>query len=185
MEILLAGLVVFFGMHLVPAASGFHSRLRARFGKWRWKGIMSVISIIGFVMIVMGWQRVGHQPVYNPPGFGHEIVRGLMLPAMVLLLAAYVPSNFKRFTRHPMLWATVLWSVGHLLANGDLRSIIVFGSFLAWSLFDMWSCNQRGATLQMTRKPIAWDIGVLLAGAAVYFAAAHFHGYFTGVPLAG
>lgn len=184
MQILLAGLIIFFGMHLVPAMTGVHAKLQAQFGQWGWKGIMAVISIIGFVMIVIGWQRTGHVAVYEPFAYGREITRAVMLPAFILLIAAYAPSNIKRFTRHPMLWATVLWSVGHLLANGDLRSLLVFGSFLIWSLFDMWSCNRRGAQLASAKKSIGFDIGVILAGIVVYALAARFHVYFTGVPLA-
>ena len=183
MQMLIAGLAIFFGMHIIPAITGLHGKLQAKFGKWGWKGIMSVISIIGFVMIVIGWQRTGHVPLYEPVAYGREILRAAMLPAFILLIAAYAPSNIKRFTRHPMLWATVLWSSGHLLANGDLRSVLVFGSFLAWSLFDMWSCNQRGAQLGSVKKSIGLDIAVAVAGVVVYALAARFHVYFTGVPI--
>jgi uncharacterized membrane protein len=183
MLILLSGLIVFFAMHLVPAAPGLHATLKARFGTWGWKGIMAVMSIIGFVLIVIGWQRTGFIAVYSPPAWGHEVTRFIMLPALILLVAAYVPNNLKRVTRHPMLWGTVLWSVGHLLANGDLRSLLVFGTFLAWALFDMWSCNRRGAQLSTQKRNIGLDIVVVVIGVVVYFAAAHGHGYFTGVPL--
>ncbi|MDX1443557.1 MAG: NnrU family protein [Gammaproteobacteria bacterium] len=185
MHWLIAGLIIFFGAHLVPAATGLHGSLVSRFGTWGWKGIMAVISIIGFVLIVIGWQRVGYVHVYTPPAWGHEITRAIMLPAMILLAAAYIPGNAKRITRHPMLWATVLWATGHLLANGDLRALLVFGTFLAWALFDMWSCNHRGATLSTTRRSVWLDVLTVGVGIFLYFAAAHLHRFYTGVPLFG
>lgn len=183
MDILLIGLVVFFGMHLIPAAPQLHASLTRRFGVMGWKGVMAVVSIAGFVMIVTGWQQAGYVHVYDPPGFGHDVTRILMLPALILLVAAYLPNNLKRFSRHPMLWGTVLWSVGHLFANGDLRSLVVFGAFLAWAFFDMWSCNRRGAQLAMVKRNYGLDVAVVVIGAVLYFAAAHLHGHFTGVSL--
>ena len=183
MELLVIGLAVFFGMHLVPAATGLHGKLVGRFGRWGWKGIMAVISIAGFALIVIGWQRTGYVHVYTPPAWGHEITRAIMLPAMILLAAAYVPSNAKRITRHPMLWATVLWACGHLLANGDLRSLLLFGAFLAWAFFDMWSCNHRGERLSTVRRGVGWDVLVVAVGVLLYLAAAHLHRYYTGIPL--
>jgi len=183
MEILVIGLVIFFGIHLIPAAPELHGRLKARMGAHGWKGFMALIAIAGFAMIVLGWQRAPFAPVYTPPAFGHWLPRIVMLPALILLAAAYMPSNIKRFTRHPMLWATVLWAVAHLFANGDLRSLLLFGSFLIWALFDMWSANRRGAYLSEQRIAWFYELAVIAAGVVTYALLARFHGTLFGVPV--
>lgn len=183
MTLLILGLVIFFGVHLVPAVPDLHRNLRARLGEYGWKGMMSLIAIAGFVLIVVGWQRAPFVPVYAPPEFGHWLPRILMLPALVLLAAAYLPSNIRRFTRHPMLWATVMWAIAHLFANGDLRSLLLFGAFLVWSLFDMWSANRRGARLLDRNVPWYQEFAPLAAGAIAYTLLARFHGELFGVPV--
>lgn len=185
MTILIAGAAIFFGAHLLPAAIGLHSRLTARFGATGVKAIVAVVSILGFVLIVHGWQRAGISMAYMPPEWGHEVNRILMIPAMILLVATYMPGNLKRFTRHPMLWATVLWASGHLLANGEERSLLLFGSFLVYSLFAMWSANRRGAQLAQRKRHVGLDVATVVVGAGVYLLAAHLHGFYTGVPLLG
>ncbi|MBW3567410.1 MAG: NnrU family protein [Proteobacteria bacterium] len=183
MEILVIGLVIFFGIHLVPAAPALHRNLQARMGVMGWKGFMALIAIAGFVLIVIGWQRSAFVPVYAPPEFGVWMPRILMLPALILLVAAYLPSNIKRFTRHPMLWGTVLWALAHLFANGDLRSILLFGTFLAWSLFDMWSANRRGARRVEQRIPWFYEAFVFGGGLLAYGLLARFHGALFGMPV--
>lgn len=183
MELLLIGLIIFFGIHLVPAAPTLHARLATRMGEYGWKGFMSLIAIAGFVLIVIGWQHAAFVPVYAPPEFGHWLPRILMLPALILLFAAYIPSNIKRFTRHPMLWGTVLWAVAHLFANGDLRSIILFGSFLVWALFAMWSLNRRGAKLSERQIPWYYELAVVVVGTIAYILLARFHGSLFGMPI--
>ena len=183
MTLLILGSLVFFGIHLVPAMPQLHARVKARMGENGWKGFMSLIAIVGFVLIIIGWQRTPFVPVYTPPDFGHLVPRVLMLPALILLAAAYIPSNVKRFTRHPMLWGTVLWATAHLFANGDLRSLLLFGTFLVWSLFDMWSSNRRGAYLSEQRVAWYYEAGVIVVGVVAYALLARFHGTLFGMPV--
>jgi uncharacterized membrane protein len=182
-ELLIIGLVIFFGIHLVPAAPALHDSLVRRMGKNGWKLVMSLVAIAGFVMIVRGWQRAPFVSVYLPPEWGHWLPRILMLPALVLLAAAYIPSNVKRFTRHPMLWATVVWAVAHLFANGDRRSLLLFGSFAVWALFDMWSANRRGAALKEKTVRLGYEAAVVVTGVVAYALFARFHGALFGVPV--
>lgn len=183
MELLIIGIVLFLGIHLVPAGPGLRGSLVDVIGESGWKGLMSAVAIAGFVTIVLGWQRAPFVPVYTPPEWGHWAPRLLMFPALMLLAAAYIPSNVKRYTRHPMLWATVTWAIAHLLANGDLRSLLLFGSFLVWSLFDMWSANRRGARLRDTPVSPAYDLAVVVSGTVAYLLFARFHGALFGVPV--
>ena len=146
---------------------------------------MSLVAIAGFVMIIRGWQGAPLVGVYTPPEWGHWLPRILMLPALILLAAAYIPSNVKRFTRHPMLWATVIWAVVHLFANGDARSLLLFGSFLVWALFDMWSANRRGAQLRQQRVGLLLELMAVAAGIVAYLLLARFHASLFGVPVMG
>jgi uncharacterized membrane protein len=104
---------------------------------------------------------------------------------LTLLAAAYIPSGVKRVTRHPMLWATVIWAISHLFANGDLRSLLLFGSFGVWALFDMWSANRRGATLREQPVALRYEGMVVVTGIAAYLLFARFHGALFGVPVMG
>jgi uncharacterized membrane protein len=184
-ELLISGLVVFFGIHLVPAAPRLKESLAGRMGRHGWRGVMSLVSIAGFAMIVMGWQRAPFVPVYSPPEWGHWLPQVLMLPALMLLAAAYIPSSVKRVTRHPMLWATVIWAMSHLFANGDVRSLLLFGSFGVWALFDMWSANRRGATRKKQPVALRYEAMVAAAGFVAYGLFARFHGALFGVPVMG
>lgn len=183
MTLLILGLLVFFGIHLVPAAPRLHSRVKARMGENGWKGFMALIAIVGFVLIVIGWQRTPFVSVYTPPAFGRMMPHLLMLPALILLAAAYIPSNIKRFTRHPVLWGTGLWATAHLFANGDLRSLLLFGTFLVWALFDMWSANRRGAWLSEQRIAWYYEVVVVIVGLVAYGLLARFHGTLFGMPI--
>lgn len=184
MTLLVSGLLVFFAIHLVPAAPGLHARMTARMGKKGWKGFMALIALGGFLTIIAGWQRAPFVSVYAPPAFGHWMPRIFMLPALVLLAAAYIPSNVKRFTRHPMLWGTVIWAAAHLFANGDVRSLLLFGGFLAWALLEMWLLNRRGAFLSEQKVDWYYEAAVAAAGVIAYALLARFHGVFFGIPVA-
>ena len=145
MTTLLLGLVIFFGIHLLPVYPNVRGRLLERFGENGYKGIFALIAMLGLILIVIGMGRRQVVPVWEPPVFLDHLAIVVMLPVFIFLAATYIPCNMKRFTRHPMLWGVTFWASAHLLANGDLGSIILFGSFLAYSLFDMWSANRRGA----------------------------------------
>lgn len=181
---LYAGLAIFFAVHLLPMFSGFRQRLINAIGIWPYKGLFALVSLVGFYFIVAGKGQAPFESVYSPPNWGRMAPTVLMLPALILLVAAYLPSNIRRLTAHPMLWGVVLWAAGHLLANGDLASIWLFGSFLAYSLLDMWSASRRGSKRPTTATPV-WKEGIVLVLAAgAYAAIMHFHGWLFGAPLA-
>jgi len=103
--------------------------------------------------------------------------------ALMLLVAAFMPTNLKRVTRHPMLWGVTIWAAAHLLTNGDLASLILFGSFGVFSLFDMGSANRRGAELSSTAVPYWRDLLVIVVGGMVYLAFFSGHAWLFGVPV--
>lgn len=170
MKILITGLVLFIGIHLLPTFSGMRRNLIRRLGEYPYKGLFALPALLGLALVVIGYRQADLIPVWDPPAWGKQIVYVIMPAVFVLLAAAYIPGNIKRFTRHPMLWATTLWSVGHLLVRGDLASMILFISLGIFALFDMASANRRGAALAQARQPYYFDILIIMLGIIAYVA---------------
>lgn len=175
MLVLIIGLVVFFAIHLVPSNVALREGLTARFGETGYKAIFGAVSLIGLVLIVIGFAKLQLHPGKNlqlwaPPLWTQHVAAGLMLPAMVALVAAYVPSRIHTMLMHPMLVAIKIWALAHLLANGDLASLVLFGSFLAFAVYDRISVKRRGATGPLGAKTGPWfnDVIVLALGTALY-----------------
>jgi uncharacterized membrane protein len=150
MILLVIGLIVFLSIHLVPTNVELRDGLAARFGEKGYKAFFSIAALIGFVLIVLGFHKLQLHPGKNPqlwypPVWCRHLAVALMLPAMIALVAAYVPSRIHTMLRHPMLIAIKLWALSHLLANGDLASLVLFGSFLAYAVYDRISVKKRGA----------------------------------------
>jgi len=138
MYFLVAGSLIFFGVHFYSA---FRTRvpgkdIRERLGSGRYMAAYGALSLIGFVLMVWGYGLAKPSPeLFSPPNWGRLAPYILMLPAFILLVSAYVPRGYiKQYSKHPMLMATILWSFGHFLANGELNSAILFGGFLAFSI---------------------------------------------------
>jgi uncharacterized membrane protein len=146
MLILIAGLVLFLGAHSVAIVAPYwRDRMALLMGQIQWKGLYAVISILGFVAIIWGYGIARHSPLilYAPPFWLRYVTFFLMLPVFPLALAAYLPGEIKTATRHPLLAATKFWAAAHLLSNGSLAAVILFGSFLAWAVVDRISLKQR------------------------------------------
>ena len=142
------GLAIFFALHVFsavrPRAAG--QDLKERMGYGPYMGLYSLISIASFVMIVYGYGLTrGAGVLYTPPTWMQHINLVLMIPAMILLVASQIPAgHIKKMSKHPMLLAVKLWALGHLLANGELNSVLLFGSFLAYAVFDRIMVKRRG-----------------------------------------
>lgn len=146
MSALVAGLVLFLGVHSVSIVSNaWRDSVEQRIGENAWKGIYSVISVAGLALIVYGYglARQAPVPLYVPPLWLRYVAIGLMLPVFVLLLAPYLPGRIASATPHPMLLATKLWGIAHLLANGMLADVVLFGSFVVWAGADRASMKRR------------------------------------------
>jgi uncharacterized membrane protein len=146
MTLLLLGIVVFLGVHLVPALPELREQLIARFGRNLYRGLFSLVSALGFVLIVWGFARAPFLQVWSPPSWTRYVAMILMLPVFVLLIAAYLPGKIKETVKHPFLVAIKTWALAHLIANGDLASMILFGSFLAYAVVDRIALKHRPAT---------------------------------------
>lgn len=138
MSILIFGLIVFLGVHSTRiVADGWRAAQLARLGEGRWKAIYSLVSLAGFALIIWGFGLARQQPVllWNVPAGMRHLAALLTLIAFVLFVAAYVPRNaIKARMHHPMLLAVKTWALAHLLANGKLADLILFGAFFAWAL---------------------------------------------------
>lgn len=146
MPTLIAGLVLFLGVHTLTTLREMRAGLVERLGPGLYKGIYSLVSLIGFVLIVLGYKAyraAGYIDVWTPPTGMRHLTILLMWPAMICLVAAYVPGEIKRRLNDPMLVAVKIWALAHLLSNGDLGSIILFGSFLGWAVYDRISVKRR------------------------------------------
>ena len=172
---LIVGLVLFLGLHSVSiVAPAWRQAQIERRGENAWKGVYSVVSLIGFVALVYGYGQARLSPtvLYAPPAALRHLSLLLMLPVFVLLIAAYFPGRIRRATRHPMLVAVMLWATAHLLANGTLAAVLLFGGFLVWAAIDRISVAQRSSADQhgAPAAPVRTynDAIALVGGLAVY-----------------
>lgn len=183
MTLLVIGVVLWTVVHLFPSVM---PRARAglieKLGENRYKGLFALDLVIAIVLMVIGWRSAGFEPVYNPPLYGSPIVSAIMLLSFILFAAASAPGNIKRFIRHPMLTGMAAWSFAHLLANGDLRSVILFGGLGAWALISIVTISKRDGQWQKpTAVPFAKDLMTIVASAALFALVAYFHKSVFGV----
>jgi uncharacterized membrane protein len=174
MGVLVVGLVVFFAVHSVAIVNEpWRDRVAARIGEGPWKGLYSLVSLVGLALIVWGFALARQQPIplYTSPTWLRHITVLLMIPAFPLLLAAYLPGRIQAATKHPMLAAVKLWAFAHLLANGRVADVLLFGTFLAWAVADRISLKHR------VQRPVpglppsrANDVIAIVGGLALYVA---------------
>ena len=157
MSYLVLGLVLFLGVHSVRiVADGWRTQMRARLGEGAWKGLYSVASVVGLVLVVWGYGLARQQPVvlWNPPVGMRHAASLLTLIAFVLLAAAYVPRNvFKARLHHPMVLSVKVWALAHLISNGNLADVVLFGGFLLWAVLDFRAARQRDRAQGMVYAP--------------------------------
>lgn len=187
MTLLIAGLVLFLGAHTFTTLRGLRQATIARLGDGPYKGLYSLVSAAGLIMIVIGFGRYrssGFVEVWNPPQALHTVTLILMWFAFVALAAAYSPlGKIKASLRHPMLVGIKAWALAHLLVNGDLGSIVLFGSFLAWAVYDRIAVKRRGDQGAPPSGITFGDAVALVVGSAAYALMWWQHGSIIGVPV--
>ncbi len=187
MTAMLLGLLIFLGVHSVRIlADDWRTAQIQRMGELPWKAAYSVVSIIGLALAIWGYGQMRLDPlwVWQPPVGLRHAVSLLMIPAFVLLVAAYVPGNhLKAKLGHPMIIAVKLWAFAHLLANGRLGDIVFFGAFLLWAVFDFRAARRRPRP-DSAAPGMAGTVATLVIGLVVYYLFAfHLHVWVTGVPV--
>ena len=182
MNLLILGIIIFFSIHLVPI-SPLKNILINRLGENKYKGLYSLIALVGLLIIIYGFGHADFYHVWDPLLYSREIAIALMPISMVLLVAANMQTNIKRYIKHPMLVAILVWSFVHLIGNGDLRSIILFASFGVYALIDIIFSKKVLTTNNTTNYTLTKDIIVIVIGLLVYAIIVYFHRYIAGVVI--
>ena len=175
MGVFLLGLVLFLGVHSVSiVAPGWRHAQVARIGEGPWKGLYSVAAALGLGLLIYGYGVARHSPIvlYTPPAGLRHLALLLMLPVFPLLLAPYLPGRITSATKHPMLLAVKFWATAHLLANGTLADVLLFGGFLVWAVVDRISVKRRmpgaAGTARHAPSRSGNDVIVIVVGLALY-----------------
>ncbi len=189
--VMILGLMLFLGTHVLTTQRDLRARLIAMWGETVYKTGYALVAAAGLALIVWGfadYRATGWIDVWFPPTAFKHIAVALMLPAVILVVASYIRGRIFTTLKHPMLAGVKLWAAAHLLANGDLGSIILFGSFLAWAVFDRISLKRRadpGAPPIPVGGP-GNDLIAVVVGVIAYLALAFaFHPVVIGVPVVG
>lgn len=189
---LLLGLVIFLGCHIVTRLPGVRAQLVAKNGEKLYRALYSLVSLLGLALIAHGfsvYRASGMIPLWDPPRFMSHLAILFMWISFTLLAATYLPGQIKTRAKHPMLAAVKIWAFAHLLANGDLGSIILFGSFLAWAVYARIALKRSGSTETVPGSAILAgsrrnDILAVLIGTASTLAfITGLHKYLIGVAI--
>ncbi len=191
LAVMILGLVLFLGAHTFTTQRKVRARAVAVMGEGGYKAVYALVSAAGLALIVWGfahYRATDWIQVWTPPKALKHLNALLMLPAVILVVAAYIRGRIYVTLKHPMLAGVKLWAFGHLLANGDLGGIILFGSFLAWAVFDRISLKRRadagGPPIPV--GGIGNDLIAVAVGVVAYLALAFaFHPVVIGVPVMG
>ncbi len=188
LTVLIIGLAIFHASHLFVRRRDARAAAIERLGVIGYRIAFSIVSIAGLAMIVWGfghYRTTGWIDIWYPPAFMRHITELLMLFASVFIVAAFIPSRITVRLKHPMLAAVKTWALAHLLANGDLGSILLFGSFLAWGVIARIAAKKDGAAAApVAPSGYVNDILVVVIGLALYLALGfYFHPYLIGVPV--
>lgn len=189
MTLLIAGLLLFLGSHSVRIfAEDWRTARIAGMGEKGWKGAYSLVAIAGFVLIVIGYGQARLDPVvlYATPTWTRHLAALLTLPAFILLAASKGPMNrIRASVGHPMVVGVKLWAFAHLIANGTLADVVLFGSFLAWAIVDYIAARRRdraAGTVRVASGPIARDVVTVAIGTVAWIVfALWLHGPLIGV----
>ncbi|HQR97411.1 MULTISPECIES: NnrU family protein [unclassified Polaromonas] len=192
MAILILGLVLFLGVHSIRiAADGWRTATIGRVGELPWKAVYALLSIAGFVLIVWGFGLARQQPVqlWMPPRGMRHLASLLTLIAFILLAATYVPRNaIKGRLHHPMVLGVKVWALAHLLANGNLAHVVLFGAFLVWAVLSFRAARARdraAGTVYAAGTASGTAITVVVGAAAWAVFAFWAHGYLIGIRPVG
>ena len=189
--VMILGLVLFFGVHTLTTQREVRARVIVAAGEGGYKIGYALVSVMGLALIIWGFSRyraTGWIDVWYPPVAFKHITVALMLPAVILVVASYIRGRIYTTLKHPMLTGVKLWAASHLLANGDLGSIILFGSFLGWAVFDRISIKHRtdGGAPPIPVGGPGNDLIAVAVGLVAYLALAFaFHPVVIGVPVVG
>ena len=179
---LVLGVLLWSVMHFIPAiATDFRKNLISKIGEKPWKGLFALFMVLSLYLIISGWRATIPESVYLPPTWGRHLASLLVLIAFILFIASHHATNLKRFVRHPQLSGVALWGIAHLLANGEGRSIVLFGGLALWAIIEIFLLNRRdGAWVKPDPVPRKKDVILLVAGFTTYIIVALAHQWLFG-----
>ena len=185
MQLLITGLTLWVIVHLFPAVcKNMRAAIVEKIGLKPYSGMFALTILASVVLIVIGWRSIEPQYIYYPEAWTRHVTFLLVLITFILFAAAKSKTNIKRVLRHPQLTGLVIWSIGHLLANGEDRSIVLFATLGLWAILEIIMINKReGAWQKPEPVPVKNDIKTIVAGLVVYVVIAFLHPYFTGMKL--
>ena len=187
MLLLAMGVLLWSVMHFLPALDvGFRRNLIAKIGENAYKGLFAVMMIVSIVLMVRGWKSTLPQAVYLPPDWGRHATALFMLLGLILFVASTLPNNIRRVIRHPQLTGVIFWSVGHLISNGDSRSLVLFGGIGIWAVIEILLINRRDPQW-IKPQPVPFAKNAVLVGVAVvaYLVLMFVHEWLFGVSPMG
>ncbi len=183
MLILILGLVIFFGIHFLPFFPAYRNQLHERLGENRYRGVFSIIALLGFILIVIGYSRADYAELWVPLPGARNLAFYLMPISLTLFAAANMKTLIRRYLRHPMALGTIIFAAVHLSANGDLASALVFGSFGLYAILSVISGEARGRVLDDGTAAIKFDLFSVVGGVGVYLVILKFHGSLFGASV--
>lgn len=184
MSLLVAGLVLFIALHLIPSAPRLRATLVERLGEKPYRGVFAVIALASLAIIVWGFSQAPREPLYLVPTWGRHAAMTVVPIAVVLFAAANMPTHIRALLRHPMLLGLLLWALAHLLANGEARSVVLFGGFALFALVETVSAVARGKSPPSDPAPrFAMDAAAAVGGLLVAGLLMRFHGALFGMPI--
>lgn len=185
MAILIAGVVLWSVAHLVPsAAPGVRANLAGKLGEGAFKGLFAIDILIALALIIFGWRSAVPSAIYAPPLGDSPIPAALIAVGIILFVASATPNNLKRLIRHPQMTAVLFWISGHLLANGDSRSLLLFGGLGVWAILEIIFINKRdGVWNKPAPVPVLKDLLTAVLAVIVVLALARFHAALSGVAI--
>ena len=187
MLLLIIGLVMWSGLHFIPSlAISSRTQLISKWGEKKYRNIFSILVVSSIILMVLGWRSIAPVYIYTPPEWGGSITGLFVLIAFILFSAAHSESNIKQFIRNPQLTGLVIWSIGHLLSNGDNRSLILFGTLGAWAITEIILINKReGAWVKPSPASIKSELLMTMKGIVILAIFLFAHPYLFGVsPIA-
>jgi uncharacterized membrane protein len=175
------GIILFFGLHIMPSVGTMRGNLIARVGEKPYKGIYALISLAGLVLMIMGYGNMDYVELWPTPKGASHLALAVMPFVWILWVAAEMKGHIRKKTRHPMLVGVVLWTLVHLINNGDQASVILFGSFLLYALFAIVSANRRGKIPTYEVTGASNDIKAVVVGLVAFAAVLWGHEFLFGV----
>jgi len=182
MDLLTFGLIFFFVVHCIPFFPKLRNSLAGKLGEKAWKGLFSLASLAGLVLIGFGYSKAPYEPLLSVSPGAVYFAYPVMFPAFILIIAGNLKGHIRKMVRHPMMLGFFIWGISHLLATGDLANVKMFGAFAVYAVVSVISAELRGRVSAFTPK-YKEDVKAILSGVILYAILFFAHGWLFGAPL--